>query len=80
MQTETREVPSQHQETLFYCESDRMLSRVAQCGGGDSPLCKSSIPKSHLETQYPTLGGLEQRGLNTITSRGPTNLSHLVSL
>ena len=36
--TETQEVPSEHQETLFHCEGDRALAQVAQRGGGVSIL------------------------------------------
>ena len=38
VQTETREVLSERQEILFYCESDRALAQVAQGGCGVS-LC-----------------------------------------
>ena len=31
-QTEMQEVPSEHRETLFYCEGDRALAQVAQRG------------------------------------------------
>ena len=34
VQTETREVLSERQEILFYCESDRALAQVAQGGCG----------------------------------------------
>lgn len=37
-QTETWEVPSEDQETLFYCESDGALAQVAQDGCGVSIL------------------------------------------
>ncbi|KAK4829773.1 hypothetical protein QYF61_006572 [Mycteria americana] len=37
-QPETQEVPSEHQETLFYCEGDRALAQVAQKSGGVSIL------------------------------------------
>ncbi|KFQ76077.1 Transportin-1, partial [Phoenicopterus ruber ruber] len=33
-QTETQKVPSEHQETLFYCESDQALAQVAYTGDG----------------------------------------------
>ncbi|KAK4826185.1 hypothetical protein QYF61_006129 [Mycteria americana] len=37
-QTETQEVPSKHQEILFYCKGDRALTQVAQGGCGVSIL------------------------------------------
>jgi len=37
-QTETQEVPSEHQETPFYYEGDQALAQVAQSGGGVSSL------------------------------------------
>jgi len=39
-------VPSEHKETLFYCEGDRALAQVAQRGCGVSSL---EIFKSHLD-------------------------------
>ena len=35
---ETQEVPSEHQETIFYCEDDQALEQVAQRGCGVSLL------------------------------------------
>jgi len=37
-QRETQEVPSEHQETVLTCESDRPLAEVAQGGCGVSTL------------------------------------------
>jgi len=46
-QTDTQEVPCEHQETLFYCEGDQALAQVAR------EVVKSpslEIFKGHLDT------------------------------
>jgi len=46
-QTETQEVPSEHEETLFYCEGHRALAQVAQRGCGVSHLGDVQKPSGH---------------------------------
>ena len=66
--TETREVPSEHQETLFYCEGDQTLAQVAQGGCGDSILRDIQKTFGHGPGQLSP-GGLAW-GLDQMTSRG----------
>ena len=55
-QTETQEVPPEHQETLFYCGSDRALAQVAQGDCGVSILGHIQKPSRHGPGQL-ALGG-----------------------
>ena len=69
-QTETQEVASQHQETLFHCEGDWGLAKVTQGG------CRVSIhgdiqkPSGHGPGQLPQGVSAWAAGLDQITSRG----------
>ena len=51
-----QEVPSEHQETLCYCEGDRALAQVAQRGSGVSLLGGIQKPSGH-DPGQPGLGG-----------------------
>lgn len=68
-QTQTLEIPFEHQETFFHCEGHRALAQVTQSGCGVSNLGNL---KSH---QDMVLGSwrwhCSSRGLDQVTSRGP---------
>ncbi|KAK4828652.1 hypothetical protein QYF61_000300 [Mycteria americana] len=69
-QTETQEVPSEHQEKLFYTEGYQALAQVALRGGGVSLLGEIQKPFGHgpgLQVALLEWGG----GLDKVTSRGP---------
>ncbi len=65
-QTETQEVPSEHQETLFHSESEE----VAQRGGGVSILGDSQAPPTHPGQPAPG-GPAWAGGLDQMTFKGP---------
>jgi len=46
-QTEMQEIPSEHQETLFYCEGDQAPIRVAWRGDGVSIFGDIQKPSGH---------------------------------
>jgi len=54
-QTETQEIPSEHQEMLFYCEGDQALKQLAQGGCGVSLL--GGIQKMTHGPGQPAIGG-----------------------
>lgn len=69
-QTGVQEVPSEHQETLLYCENAQALSQVAQGYGGIWSLCPWRYSKATWAwswatgPQWPCLGS--EVGLNDL--------------
>lgn len=76
-QTETQDVPSEHQETLFHCEGDRALEEVAR-EVVQSPFLE--ILKGHLDTVlgnwlYVALPEQGEVGPGDLQSSLPTSAS-----
>ena len=62
-QTEMQETPSEHQETLFHCEGDRVLAQAAQGTCGVSLLGDIQKPPGcgpGLQVAWLEQGGLDQ--------------------
>lgn len=79
-QSEAQEVPSEWQETLFYCQDDQALTHVAQREAVKFPSLESF--KSYLDTvlgNWLWVALLEWSELNQRTSRGPANFSQSVN-
>lgn len=83
MRTETQEVPSEHQETRFYCKGDQAISQVAVrpskpifgFPSPESPMVETL--KSHLDRAVANLNLLQValleqvRAFDQMISRGP---------
>lgn len=59
---ETREVPSEHQEILFHCEGDQMLTQIVQGGCGVSMLGDTQKPPGHRQLNQLQMTLHEQGG------------------
>lgn len=55
-QNETREAPSEHQETFYHCKGDQALAQVSQRGCGVSLVGDAKKLSGHVPRQ-PVLGG-----------------------